>query len=234
MAGSGIKTQYSVNMSLRSGKNYLKEDTTTLLEEASGEQQTEVVDQATKKKVTHPARDAKSKSSKTSTRYSSSSSSATKVYAKAKAAKAELAFAEREAETMRRKAELEANMLKQKASFDADLHLLQCQRAAAAAEAEATAFQEAEVESWRRSQLPDVEEEPLSTIQRTSEYVKRHSDMFIQEQPLEPVVVETHERKMYKQETLDTKHRVSHDIQRNTQPVYRHMKKEPTRNVVFV
>lgn len=209
-------------MSLRSGKNYLKEDTTTLLEEASGEQQTEVVDQATKKKVTHPARDAKSQSSKTSTRYSSSSSSATKVYAKAKAAKAELAFAEREAETMRQKAELEANMLKQKASFDADLHLLQCQRAAAAAEAEATAFQEAEVESGRRSQLPDVEEEPLSTVQRTLvEYVQRHSDMFIQEQPLEPVVVETHERKMDKQETLDTKHRVSHDIQRNTQSVYR-------------
>lgn len=48
---------------------------------------------------------------------------------------------------------------------------------------------------------------------------------------MEPVVVETHERKMDKQETLDTKHRVSHDIQRNTQPVYRDMKKEPTRNV---
>lgn len=38
------------------------------------------------------------------------------------------------------------------------------------------------------------------------------------------------EREMDKQETLDTP-RVSHDIQRNTQQVYKDMKKQPTRNI---
>jgi len=218
-------------MSLRSGKQYLKKDTTTQQEAAGEEQLTKVGDQATKKKVSLLTQDVKSQSSRASTRYSSTSSSATKAYAKAKAAQAQIAFAEREADMMKQKAELEANLLKQKASFDANLHLLQCQRAAAAAEAEASAFEEVEVESGERRQLLDVEEEPLSPVQRTSEYIQQHTDMFMQEQSLEPTVVETHERKMDKQEIPDIKPSVFHDIQRNTQPVYKDTKNEPVRDM---
>ncbi|XP_063758693.1 uncharacterized protein LOC134877201 [Eleginops maclovinus] len=218
-------------MSLRSGRNYLKDCTTTQQEAAGEEQLTETVDQATKKKETHQARDVKSRSSRASGSYTSTTSSATKAYAKAKAAKAALAFAEKEANVMKQKAELEANLLKQKAGFDADLHLLQSQKTVAAAEAEASAFLEAEVESGKLSQLPDVEEEPFSAVQRTSEYVRRHSDMFIQELPYEPVVVGTHRIKLDEQETPDTKPRVSHDIQRNTQHVYEDVKKEPARTL---
>lgn len=119
---------------------------------------------------------------RTSTRYSQRSpstvSSAAKAYDKAKAARAQLSYAEREADMMKQKAELEANMLKQKPSLDASLHLLQCQRAAAAAEAEAMAYKEVEVESREHSQLLDIEEEPLSTVQRTSEYFQQHSCSF--------------------------------------------------------
>lgn len=207
-------------MSLRSGKKYLKEYTTTQ-QEAAGEEQQTTGDEVTKTKTTLQARDAKSQSSRASTRHSSTSSSAIRAYAKAKAAQAQIAFAEREAEMMKQKADLEAGLLK----YDADLHLLKFKRAAAAAEAEASALEEVEVESGERSQLPDVDEEPFSTVQRTSEYVQQH--MFIQEQPLEPVVVETHERKMDKQETPDIKPSFPQDIQRNTQPMHKDIKKEP-------
>ncbi|KAL1007525.1 hypothetical protein UPYG_G00087930, partial [Umbra pygmaea] len=210
-------------MSLRSGKYYLKEDNTTQQKAAGEEQQM---------KVTPQTHDVKSQSSRASTRHSSAtSSSATKAYAKAKAAQAQIAFAEREAEMMKQKAELEANTLKQKASFDANLHLLQCQRAAAAAQAEASAFEELEVESGEYKRLPDVEEEPLSTVQRTSEYVQQHSDMFIQEQPSEPKVAETRERKTVEQEIFDIKPEASHGIQINTQPVYKDIKTESKRNL---
>lgn len=170
-------------MSLRSGKN-CKADTTTQQDAASGEQQTEVADQATKKKETREAGDAKSRSSRSSTMYSqrssSTSSSAAKACAKAKAAWAEVAFTEREADVMKQKAELESSMLKEKASLDANLHLLKSQRAAAAAEADATAYEEVEEEIGDHGQLPDVDEEPLSTVQRTLEYVQQHSDLFFQ------------------------------------------------------
>lgn len=93
---------------------------------------------------------------------------------------------------MKQKAELEASMLKEKASLDANLHLLKSQRAAAAAEAEATAYEEVEEEIGEKVQLPDLDEEPLSTVQRTSEYTQQHSDLFFQEQPLNPTPVEIH------------------------------------------
>lgn len=88
-------------MSLPSGKKNIKRTPTTQQDAASGEQQTEVADQTTKRKETHQAGDAKSRSSRSSTMYfqrsTSTSSSAAKAYAKAKAAQAEVAFAAREA-----------------------------------------------------------------------------------------------------------------------------------------
>ena len=47
-------------MSLCSGRNYIKEDTTMQQNEASGEQQAEVVDQATKRQEPPRTFDAKS------------------------------------------------------------------------------------------------------------------------------------------------------------------------------
>lgn len=87
---------------------------------------------------------------------------------------------------MKQKAELQAK----KACFDADLHLLQSQRAAAAA------FQEVENESGAFLQHPVVEEEPLTTVQRTTEYVQHHFSTFPLEQPLEPAAVVTPGRKI--------------------------------------
>ncbi len=224
-------------MSLRSGRNYLKEVTTTQQNEASGEEQTEGVDQATERKEPPQASDAKSQSSRASSRRSQRSSSAvssstvssaTKAYAKAKAAWVQLAYAKREVDVMRQRADLEASMLKQKANFDTCLHLLKFQRAAAAAEAEVTAYEEAKVEGGELHQSPDVEEEPFSAVQRTSEYVQQQSELVLQELPSKHVAGESYERKINKLEIPDAKPATSHGILSNTQPIYKDMKKELT------
>lgn len=165
-------------MSLCSGKNYT-EDITTQQDAASGEQQTEVADQATKKKETR--RQVTQSPGHLDYPPCTPSDHHQHAYAKAKAARVEVAFAEREADVMKQKAELKASTLKEKASLDANLHLLKSQRAAAAAEAEATAYEEVEEETGEHGQLPDVDEEPLSTVQRTSEYIQQHSDLFFDE-----------------------------------------------------
>lgn len=78
-------------------------------------------------------------------------------------------------------------MLKDKSSLDANLHLLKSQRAEAEAE-------EVEEETGEHGQLPDVNKEPLSTVQRTSEYIQQHSYLFFQEQPLNPAPAETNQQ----------------------------------------
>ncbi|XP_035808144.2 uncharacterized protein LOC118470918 [Amphiprion ocellaris] len=165
-------------MSLRSGKNHLKEHTTMQQNEASG-------GEATKEQTLPQPFDAKSQSSRASTRpsqrSSSTASSATKAYAKAKAARAQLVYAEREANVMKQKAELEAN-----------LHLLQCERAVAAAEAEMEAYEEAEVESRELTQGPYDTDKPISPVQRTCEYIQQH----FTELPSKHVAVESDERKI--------------------------------------
>ena len=204
-------------MSLRSGKNYNNEDTTTH-KEASGEQQAETVDQTAKWQEHPQASDAKSYSSRaasrSSQRSSATSSSATKAYAKAKAAHAQLAYAEKEADVMKQRADLE----KQKADFDASLHLLQCQRAAAAAEAEAAAYEEADAESVKLSREPIVEGERFSAVQRTSKYVQAQSQYTCSGTHHTQVAVEAQERKIKTFEPPQAK------------SVYKDLKNEPTSN----
>ncbi|XP_034002065.1 uncharacterized protein LOC117495103 [Trematomus bernacchii] len=204
-------------MSLRSGKNYNNEDTTTH-KEASGEQQAETVDQTAKWQEHPQASDAKSYSSRaasrSSQRSSATSSSATKAYAKAKAAHAQLAYAEKEADVMKQKADLE----KQKADFDASLHLLQCQRAAAAAEAEAAVYEEADAESVKLSREPIVEGERFSAVQRTSKYVQAQSQYTCSGTHHTQVAVEAQERKIKTFEPPQAK------------SVYKDLKNEPTSN----
>ena len=169
-------------MSLRSGRNYLKDFAAEQLDGATGdEQQSEVSPApATTWQQSQPP-DTRSQLSRTtskqSQRSSSTTSSATKAYAKAKAARAQLAFAQKEADTMKQKAELEASMLKQKADLDATLHLLRCQKASAAAEAEAIAYEKAEIESREFSRLHNLEFDSVSAAQRTSEYVQQQSEL---------------------------------------------------------
>ncbi|XP_041841982.1 uncharacterized protein LOC121640335 [Melanotaenia boesemani] len=219
-------------MSLRSGKNYLKDFAGEQQDEAtSGEQQPEVSPQpATTQQQSQPL-DTRSQSSrrtsKQSQRSSSTTSSATRAYAKAKAARAQLAFAEKEANMMKQKAELEASMLKQKADLDASLHLLQCQKAAAAAEAEAVAYEEAELQSGEFSRPQSVEFE-LSAAQRTSEYVQQQSELLfpdIQDDAPDP---ERNDNEVDVQDSTRITKPVAASIQTNPSPVKREMKPEPT------
>lgn len=215
-------------MSLRSGRSYLKDYTTTQEDEASGGKKVDIVDQATERHENPRAYDDKSQSSRASTRHSqrssSTASSATKAYAKAKAARAQLAYAAKEADIMKQKADLEATMLKQKADYDASLHLLQCERAAAAAEAEATAYEE--VESGELGKEPIVEEEPLSSVQRTSEYVRQQSQLFM-ELPSKHVPVDTFDKTVDKIETHNVKPDIEQENQNKTKWAYNGIKEEP-------
>nr|XP_024656257.1 uncharacterized protein LOC112431765 [Maylandia zebra] len=159
-------------MSLRSGRNYLKDYAAEELDEAAGgEQQPDVATQpATTQQRSQPF-DTKSQQSRTSTRRSqrtssSTASAAARAYAKAQAARAQLAFAEKE-----------ANAMKQRAELDAHLHVLQCQKAIAAAEAEASAYEEAEIQSGELYGELCEEAEPISTVHRTNEYVQQQCEL---------------------------------------------------------
>ncbi|XP_040908610.1 uncharacterized protein LOC121191510 [Toxotes jaculatrix] len=206
-------------MSLRSGKGYLKDYAAMQQNEACGEEEVATANAATRQ-TPLPTLDARSQSSKASTRLSqrssSTTSSAVKAYAKAKAAKAQLAYAEREADMMKQRAEL----LKQQADFDASLHLLQCQRAAAAAEAEATAYMEAEIESGELKSDPPVAEEPISTFQRTHDYIQQQSELVFREEPYSGKIDELR--------IPDFKPPVLQGIQNKTRPVYKNTKQEQT------
>ncbi|XP_036952751.1 uncharacterized protein LOC119018863 isoform X1 [Acanthopagrus latus] len=214
-------------MSLRSGRSYLKDYTTTQQDEASGGKEADVVDQATERHEQARAFDDKSQSSRASTRHShlssSTASSATKAYAKAKAARAQLAYAAKEADIMKQKADLEASILKQKADYDASLHLLQCERVAAAAEAEATAYEEVESGELRKEFL--VQEKPLSSIERTSEYIQQQSQLFM-ELPSKHEAVDSLGKPINKTETHHAKPEVGHDNQSKTQWAYKDIKEE--------
>ncbi|KAK7895611.1 hypothetical protein WMY93_020936 [Mugilogobius chulae] len=186
-------------MSLRSGKNYLKEyeqqdeaevqaepdvsphDGATLDQSKPADQPSPEGQQSSpERQQPSPPRGTRSKVSSRRSHSSSSSSSvfsATKAYAKAQAAKAQLIFAEKEANMMRQKAELEANTLKQKADLDASLHILQCEKEVAAAEAEAAAYEEVQSQSGESDIGPPVQDEPFDTVQRTSEYVEQQSKL---------------------------------------------------------
>ncbi|KAK7895294.1 hypothetical protein WMY93_020619 [Mugilogobius chulae] len=201
-------------MSLRSGKNYLKEYEQQDEAEVQAESDVSPHDDATpdqSKPADQPSPDKqqpsppRSKRSRAPSRRSHSSSSssvfsATKAYAKAQAAKAQLIFAEKEANMMRQKAELEANTLKQKADLDASLHILQCEKEVAAAEAEAAAYEEVQSQSGESDIGPSVQDEPFDTVQRTSDYVEQQSkllghseirdntlNLFVTDQPLDQV-----------------------------------------------
>ncbi|XP_026010486.1 uncharacterized protein LOC113013640 [Astatotilapia calliptera] len=159
-------------MSLRSGRNYLKDYAAEELDEAAGgEQQPDVATQpATTQQRSQPF-DTKSQQSRTSTRRSqrtssSTASAAARAYVKAQAARAQLAFAEKE-----------ANAMKQRAELDAHLHVLQCQKAIAAAEAEASAYEEAEIQSRELYGELCEEAEPISTVHRTNEYVQQQCEL---------------------------------------------------------
>ena len=111
---------------------------------------------------------------------------------------------------------MEANMLRQKASPNANLHLLQCQIT------EAKADEEVEFEIREHSQLPDIEEEPLSTVQRTNEYVQQHFE-FLWDQLLKHVAVESLGKNIDKLEMASLKPASSHDFHANLQPVQKYV-----------
>ncbi|XP_035984492.1 uncharacterized protein LOC118558128 [Fundulus heteroclitus] len=161
-------------MSLRSGRNYLKDYAAEQQQEATGDDQQpeDATQEATTQQPSQPL-DTMSQVSGAPTRRSqrtsssSTGSSAARAYAKAQAARAQLVYAKKE-----------ASMMKQKAELDAHLHILQCEKAIAAAEAEATAYEETENESGELHKELCVDAEPFSNVQRTSEYVKQQCDLF--------------------------------------------------------
>ncbi|KAL3973607.1 sorting nexin-4 [Sarotherodon galilaeus] len=168
-------------MSLRSGRNYLKDYAAEELDGAAGgEQQPDVATQpATMQQRSQPF-DTKSQQSRTSTRRSqrtssSTASAAARAYAKAQAARAQLAFAEKE-----------ANAMKQRAGLDAHLHVLQCQKAIAAAEAEASAYEEAEIQSGELYGELCEEVEPISAVHRTNEYVQQQCELLYSDTQHDP------------------------------------------------
>lgn len=222
-------------MSLRSGRNYLRDYTAEQLDEATGgEQQEEASPQPATQQQSQffDTRSQLSRApSKRSQRSSSTTSSATKAYAKAKAAQAQLAFAEKEADMMKQRAELEASTLKQKADLDASLHLLNCQKAAATAEAEAIAYEEAEIQSGEFSRPQYAEFEPVSAAQRTSEYVQEQSELLFPNTHHD--AVETPEKNENENDVKDSTqiaNPVTTNIQTNPPPVNRETKQEPTVN----
>lgn len=126
---------------------------------------------------------------------------------------------------MKQKADLEANVMKQRADLEASLHFLQCQREAAAAEAEVTAYEEAEAYQRERCPLPNVDEEPLSAVQRTSDYIHQQSELVSLKCPTEYKAEESYERQSI---TLAKPGVESYDVPRNTQPFQQSIKKEST------
>lgn len=181
-------------MSLWSGKSYLKEFPTpqdeSIEDRAAGSagatgreppSTVDIADRLTMSQDPFQMLDTKSQLSRSirSLQRSSASSTAAKAYAKAKAARAQLIYAEKEANMMKQKAQLEASMLKQRGDYEASLHLLQCQKAAAAAEAEASAYEEVE-----SGELSQIEDEPLNTVQRTTDYVHQQSKSIFSELPV--------------------------------------------------
>lgn len=140
-------------MSLRSGKQYQPSS-----QNGSVEKQQEATQGADAR-----AKSVQSRASRQSSGASTASSSAIKARAKAEAARAEFSFAEEE-----------ARIIKQKTDLEASLHILKSQKAVAAATAEATAYEE-DYKSIKSELSPELLELPISSAQRTSEYVRQHS-----------------------------------------------------------
>lgn len=128
--------------------------------------------------------------------------------------------AQLEASMLKQRGDLEANMLKQKGDYEASLHLLQCQKAIAAAEAEASAYEEVE-----SGELSRIEDEPLDTVQRTTDYVHQQSKSIFSELPVKYRDGESLEQKTDKMGIANVES-ASPDTKHNTQSVYKDTKNE--------
>ncbi|KAK7879006.1 hypothetical protein WMY93_034161, partial [Mugilogobius chulae] len=160
-------------MSLRSGRQYQpqeseqkdnsdnKEENTDNVQVEQGEHTTPNMDNTDS--VDTQAKSIRSHVSRRSSQSSSASSAALKARAKADAARARLTFSAKE-----------ASIIKQKAELEASLHILSCEKDAAAAEAEAAAYEEEEPARTEVSQ--EFVGPPANPIQRTAEYVQKHSE----------------------------------------------------------
>ncbi|KAL4009046.1 hypothetical protein ACER0C_002898 [Sarotherodon galilaeus] len=217
-------------MSLRSGRNYLKDYAAEELDEAAGgEQQPDIATQsATMQQQSQPF-DTKSQKSRTSTKRSqrtssSTASAAARAYAKAQAARAQLAFAEKE-----------ANAMKQRAELDAHLHVLQCQKAIAAAEAEASAYEEAEIQSGELYGELCEEVEPLSTVHRTNEYVQQQCELLYPDTQHDPAQLpKGHDNEVDVQDSTQITNPFITNTQTKSPPVNRERKQEQTVNTCVV
>ncbi|XP_072010850.1 uncharacterized protein [Engystomops pustulosus] len=133
----------------------------------------------------------KTRSRASSSKASTTSNAAAIARAKAEAARTRATFAEQEMQLKLQQASLEAERARQQASLEAEqasldlerarleatLEKLTIEREAAAAMAEAEILEAAvfsHSEPSRHSSMPDLEQEPQDTLERTSEYVLQH------------------------------------------------------------
>ncbi|XP_039462343.1 uncharacterized protein LOC116328883 [Oreochromis aureus] len=213
-------------MSLRSGRNYLKDYAAEELDEAAGgEQQPDIATQpATMQQQSQPF-DTKSQQSRTLTRRSqrtssSTASAAARVYAKAQAARDQLAFAEKE-----------ANAMKQRAELDAHLHVLQCQKAIA----EASAYEEAEIQSGELYGELCEDAEPISTVHRTNEYVQQQCELLYPDTQHDPAQLpKVNDNEVDVQDSTQITNPFITNSQMKPPPVNRERKQEQTVNTCVV
>ena len=109
--------------------------------------------------------------------------------------------------------------MKQKAELEASFHILQSKKAAAAASAEAAVYEEAEEnQSGEYSHTPHVLEQPVSTTQRTSEYIQQHSKLFFKESPSEDRPMELLKTSRQHEEMFNTGSAIHHSVHSNRHP----------------